>query len=108
MKLLALVLSLYSVNALAYWKISFLEQTRTKSPLIINNFQSQGSKLLSGYRCSFTQIGNARESTLAVQCDRGDDFMKLHYQCNPKAQNTDFSFERKNASFNIDIKCFYL
>ena len=108
MKLLALVLSLYSVNALAYWKISILERGQTKSPLVINNFQSQANKMISGYRCSFSQIGNARNSTLAVQCDRGDDFMKLHYQCNPQAKETDFSFERKNASFSIDIKCFYL
>lgn len=108
MKLLALVLSLYSVNALAYWKVNFLERGKVKSPLTINNFQSQGNKLLSGYRCSFTQIGDGRNSTLAIQCDRGDDFMKLHYQCNNQAKDTNFSFERKNASFQIDIKCFYL
>lgn len=108
MKLLALVLSLYSVNALAYWKISYLERGKVKSPLVINNFQSQANKMIQGYRCSFTQVGDARNSTMAIQCDRGDDYMKLHYQCNPAAKDTIFSFERKNVSFQLDIKCFYL
>lgn len=108
MKFLALLLSLYSVNALAYWKISFLERGKVKSPLVINNFQSQATKTLSGYRCSFTQEGDARNSTMAISCDRGDDYLKLRYQCNNQAKDTIFSYERKNVSFHIDIKCFYL
>ena len=106
MKLMALVLSLYSVNAFSYWKIHIQDNGREKSPLTISNFQTTGNKLVSGHQCSFSQVGNGRDSKLAVQCQRGDDILTMSYPCMGPEVN-EFSFVRARTSMNFNIKCFY-
>lgn len=107
MKLMALVLSLYSANAFSYWKIKIQENEREKSPLIISNHQPSGNKLILRSQCTFSQIGNARDSRLEIQCQRGDEIMKLDYPCSG-AEDFTYSYSKDRASMNLNVKCFYM
>lgn len=107
MKLLTLVAALYSMNAFSYWKVMIQENNRDKSPLIISNHQSSGTKLIMGHQCLFTQVGNARNSSLQVQCQRGDQIMNMVYPC-MGADNNEFTFSKDRASMYLNIKCYYM